>query len=51
MTLTQTGNYREKIDILLGQYIFHNARSVLVLKVISIKVAHFNPEYPKKLVD
>lgn len=28
MTLTQTGNYREKIDILLGQYIFHNARSV-----------------------
>ena len=28
MALTQTGNYREKIEKLLGQYIFHNARSV-----------------------
>lgn len=28
MALTQTGNYREEIDKLLGQYIFHNARSV-----------------------
>lgn len=28
MALIQTGNYREEIDTLLGQYIFHNARSV-----------------------
>lgn len=28
MALTQTGAYREEIDKLLGQYIFHNARSV-----------------------
>ena len=26
MALTQTGNYREEIDKLLGQYIFHNTR-------------------------
>jgi hypothetical protein len=28
MALTQTGNYREKMDTLLGQHILHNARSV-----------------------